>query len=124
MQTRILFTILLLTCATATADAGASGVETLVLNVDGMWEEECEEYISDSLLGDATGVRHVEADHDNGIVTVDFDPTGISAEEIAAAIENCPMFDVTGSDTHDLDEELIQQSRRSCCNDMCRNSSV
>ncbi|MEE8137855.1 MAG: hypothetical protein V3T81_03145 [Thermoanaerobaculia bacterium] len=39
--------------------------------------------------------------------------------QIAAAIEDCPSFDVSGSETHDLDEEIIRKSRRTCCSD-CR----
>ena len=54
-------------------------------------------------------------------MTVEFDPGKTSAEEIAAAIEECPMFEVTGSETHELDEELIRESRRSCCRLGCRD---
>ena len=75
----------------------------------------CEEYIVDSLLGDLDGIREVRADHESDAVTVDFDPAEVSAERIAAAIEACPSFDVTGSETHDLDEEIIRKNRRSCC---------
>ena len=57
-------------------------------------------------------------------MTVDFDPAETSAEQIAAAIEDCPSFDVTGSETHELDEELVKSSRRSCCRTGCRNRDV
>ena len=105
------------------AAARAAGSETVVLNVDGMSAEGCEEYISDSLLGDVEGVQQVYADYENDIVTVEFDPAETSAEQVAAAIEGCPSFDVTGSETHELDEELIKSSRRSCCHTGCQYKS-
>ncbi len=98
-----------------------SPTETLILNVSGMWNEGCEEYISHSLLSDLEGVHEVDVDHENDRVTVELDSSTTSAEEVAAAIENCPFFDVTGSDTHDLDDELIRESRRSCCRFGCRH---
>ncbi len=110
--------------AAVVPEAVAAGSETLILNVDGMWAEGCEEYISDSLLGDIEGVQQVNANHEDDFVTVEFDPALASAEEIAAAIEDCPYFDVTGSETHELDEELIEKSRRSCCLGGCRERDV
>jgi copper chaperone CopZ len=104
--------------------ARAAGSETVSLNVEGMWAEGCEEYISDSLLGDIEGIQQVHADHENDVVTVEFDPAESSAEQIAAAIEDCPLFDVTGSETHELDEQLIKKNRRSCCHLGCRNRDV
>ncbi len=106
------------------AGAHAAGAETVILNVEGMWAEGCEEYISNSLLGDVEGIQQVHADHQNDIVTVEFDPAGTSPEQIAAAIEDCPSFEVTGSETHELDEELIEQNQRSCCRFGCRNRDV
>ena len=112
---------LLVTFGPVAREARAAGADTVILNVEGMWNEACEEYIADSLLGDLEGVREVHADHDNNMVTVEFDPAGTSAEQIAATIENCPSFDVIGSETHELNEELIKKSRRSCCAFGCRN---
>ncbi len=115
---------LLMTLAPGTRPAQAAGSETVILNVDSMWAEGCEEYIADSLLDDIDGVQEVHADHEADFVTVDFDPAEASAEEIAAAIENCPLFDVTGSETHELDEELIRKNRRLCCHGGCRDRDV
>ncbi len=119
----VIATLVITSMPFATA-APAAGSETVILNVDGMWAEGCEEYISDSLLGDIEGVQQVHADHENDVVTVEFDPAETSAEQIAAAIEDCPSFDVTGSETHELDEELVESSRRSCCHTGCRNRGV
>ena len=110
--------------AAVVSEAVAAGSETVILNVEGMWDEGCEAYIADSLLGDIDGIQQVDADHDNHVVTVEFAPASTSAEEIAAAIENCPSFDVTGSETHELDEELIEENRSSCCQGGCRNRDV
>ena len=112
-------TVLVSALAFSAPGARAAGIESVILNVDGMWNENCEEYISDSLLGDIAGVGQVLADHEKNVVTVDFDPATSSAEEIAAAIEDCPYFDVTGSETHELDEALINENRRSCCDSDC-----
>ncbi|MFQ5525902.1 MAG: heavy-metal-associated domain-containing protein [Thermoanaerobaculia bacterium] len=101
-------------------EAVAAGSETVILNVDGMWAEGCEEYIADSLLADMKGIQEVSANHEQDFVSVDFDPAEVSAEQIAAAIEDCPHFDVTGSETHELDEELIEKSRRSRCHSGCQ----
>ena len=111
---------LLVTLGPLAREARGAGVDTVVLNVEGMWNEDCEEYIADSLLDDLDGVEQVRADYDDDTVAVDFDPATTSAEEIAAAIEDCPSFDVTGSETHELDEELIKKNRRSCCHSGCR----
>ena len=104
--------------------AVAAGSETVILNVDGMWAEGCEEYIADSLLAGMEGIQRVNANHEQDFVSVDFDPAEASAEEIAAAIEDCPHFDVTGSETHELDEEQIKKSRRSCCHGGCRKTDA
>ncbi|MEE8277329.1 MAG: heavy metal-associated domain-containing protein, partial [Thermoanaerobaculia bacterium] len=95
--------------------AQGSGTETVILDVEGMCSESCEKYIGDSLLGHLDGIQEVHADHQNDVVTVEFDPVQVSAEQIAAAIEDCPSFDLTGSETHDLDEELVSKNRRSWC---------
>ena len=105
-------------------EAVAAGSETVILNVDGMWAEGCEDYIADSLLADMKGIQQVSANHEQDFVSVEFDPAEASAEEIAAAIEDCPHFDVTGSETHELDEELIEKSRRSCCHGSCRKTDA
>lgn len=129
MQTKLLspatvvavFASLALVWAPLALQAQSSSTETIVLSVEGMWEEGCEDYLSDSLLGDLAGVHDVHADHENDAVTVDFDPAEVSAERIVAAIEDCPSFDVTGSATHVLDEGLIEENRRFCCNSACRH---
>lgn len=129
MQTRLLspaavtagLAALALVWAPLALQAQDSKTETIILRVDGMWEQGCEEYLSDSLLGDLAGVHDVHADHENDAVTVEFDPAEVSAERIVAAIEDCPSFDVTGSDTHVLDEGLIEENRRSCCKSACRH---
>ena len=105
----------LLVSAADLARGQDSASETVILAVDGMWNEGCEDYIADSLLGDLDGIQNVRADHENDIVSVDFDPAEVSPDEIAAAIENCPSFDVTDSETHALDEEILSKNRRSCC---------
>ena len=52
------------------------------------------------------------ADHDADTVTVVFDPSKISPEQLAAAIENWPLMRVTGSKTHELDRNEIRSHRR------------
>jgi len=116
--------LIIIGSATVAPEAVAAGAETLILNVDGMWAEGCEEYISGSLLGDIEGVQQVNANHEDDSVTVEFDPALASAEEIAAAIEDCPHFDVTGSETHELNKDLIKRSRRSCCHGSCRDRDI
>ena len=46
---------LLMILGPAAQPALAAGSESVILNVDGMWAEGCEEYIADSLLGDLDG---------------------------------------------------------------------
>ena len=120
----VFVTALLLTAVPVPLEAQSIASETIILNVEGMWNQDCEEYIADSLLGDIEGIQEVRADHESDSVSVDFDPARTSAEEIAVEIEDCPFFDVTGSETHELDEDLIEKSRSSCCNFGCRNRGV
>ena len=119
MQTRpmtvTVWTILVLVAAVPSATwAQEPPTDILVLEVDGMWNQKCENYVENNLLGDRDGVYDVVADHENDRVTVEFDPAQVSTAELAAAIVDCPMFDVTGSPTHSLDDEAIERFRQDC----------
>lgn len=102
--------------AAAPEPAGAQTADTLILQVEGMWEEGCEQFVEEVLLRDLQGVGEIHADHESDVVTIDFDPARVSPERIAAAIEDCQHFDVVGSSTHALDQALIEESRRTRCN--------
>lgn len=94
----------------------AEDVETVIFEVRGLWADFCEWYVEESLLGDIAGIERVEADHQADTVTVVFDPGRVSAEKLAAAIEDCPLMKVEDSPTHELDrEEIRRQRRRWCC---------
>ncbi|MEE8367165.1 MAG: heavy-metal-associated domain-containing protein [Thermoanaerobaculia bacterium] len=95
--------------------AQAENLETVVLDVSGMWATFFESYLEQSLVEPLQGVDRVEADHYADTVTVSFDPEKLNPEEIAAAIERCPFFDVTGSPTHALNREVIKRHRRCWC---------
>jgi len=113
---RILTTALVLLAGSWVATpAEAQDLETVVLNVRGMWAGICEWYVEGSLLDGLDGVLEAEADHEDDTVTVVFDPAEISPERLAAAIEDCPLFRVNGSETHDLDREEIRRLRRDRC---------
>ena len=85
--------------------AKAQDLETVVLNVHGMWAGICEWYVEEFLLDGLDGVEKAEADHKDDTITIVFDPAETSPERLAAAIEECPFFRVNGSETHDLDRE-------------------
>lgn len=89
--------------------------ETVVLEVSGLWATLCDRYLEHALVEPLEGVDRVEADHESDTVTVSFDPERLTPEEIAAAIENCPFFDVTGSPTHALNRAEIKRPRRCWC---------
>ena len=93
--------------------------ETVVLDVKGMWNEGCEEFVEEVLLGDLDGISEAWADHESDQVTIEFNPDEVSAEELAGAIENCPSYSVTGSDTHVLDLDAVKQSRNRWCHRYC-----
>ena len=101
--------------------ASSQFIDTLVLDVDGISNEGCSDYIDDVLLRDLDGIEGVQADHDTDIVTVRFDPNETSADDIAAAINSCHYFDVTGSSSHALDPQRLEDSanhsgyKRNCC---------
>ena len=97
------------------AHSQEEATETVVLNVAGMWNEGCEEFVEEALLGDLDGISEVWADHQSDQVTIEFDPEEVTAEELAGAIENCPSYSVTGSDTHDLDLDKVKQSCSRWC---------
>lgn len=80
----------------------APQLETVVLEVSGMWSTCCERYLERALLEPLEGVDRAQADHKSDTVTVWFDPEKLTADEIAAGIEACPFFDVTGSPSHSL----------------------
>ncbi len=90
-----------------------SNQETIVLNVEGMDEQRCEDAVG-SLLDGVPGVSWVTVDHETDRVTIEFDPGKATAEELAAAIDWCPSFEVTGSDTHSLDMERVKTLARDC----------
>ena len=89
--------------------------ETLVLEVDGMGGESCEDYIELTLLADIDGVRKSEADSESGIVEIQFDPELTSPDDLAEAVESCPSFEVRGSSTHQLAERSERRESRPCC---------
>ncbi len=91
--------------------AKAQDLETVVLNVRGMWAGICEWYVEEFLLDGLDGVEKAEADHEDDTVTIVFDPAETSPERLAAAIEECPFFRVNGSETHDLDRAAPSTSR-------------
>ncbi len=101
--------------AWAARPAEAQDLQTVVLNVRGMWAEICEWYMEESLLDGLDGIEEAAADHAADTVTIVFDPAEISPERLAAAIEDCPFFRVTGSETHDLDQAEIRRHRRPWC---------
>lgn len=94
------------------------GQDTIVLNVSGMTEQRCEDTVG-NLLDNVTGVRTFSSDHEADKITVQFDPSTVTAEQVAAAIERCPSFDVTGSETHVLDMAEVRELAESCpcCDD-------
>ena len=98
----------------------AQSPETIELNVEGLNEQRCEDVVG-SLLHRVPGISSVIADHESDRVTVEFDPGQATAEEVAAAIDWCPSFAVTGSNTHSLDMERVRDlARRSACRDADR----
>ena len=101
--------------------ASSQFIDTLVLNVEGVWNEDCTDYIAEVLLRGLDGIEGVDADHDANIVTVRFDPNETSADDIAAAINSCNYFEVTGSSSHSLDPQRLEDSgsrsgyKKNCC---------
>ena len=93
--------------------------DTVILNVEGMWNEGCEEYVEEGLLGDLDGISEVRADHESDQVTIRFNPDAVTPEQLAGAIENCQSYSVGGSDTHDLDLDQVKKSRNRWCLHSC-----
>ena len=68
-------------------DRGGSGhTETLVMNVNGIHCESCEDRIARTLRG-LRGVAQVAADHATATVRVVFDPSRTSKDTVRSAIE-------------------------------------
>jgi len=112
---RILLPLLLLALSAASQPLAAEDRETVIFNVRGLWAEFCERYVEEALLGDLDGIETAEADHEADTVTVVFDPARLSPEELAAAIEDCPLMRVTDSETHELDRREIRRHRSCWC---------
>lgn len=107
--------LLLLAVSGISQPVFARDVETVIFEVCGLWAQFCEWYLEECLLGDIAGIEAVAADYQADTVTVVFDPDGVSAEKLAAAIEDCPLMKVEDSPTHELDREEIRRQRRCCC---------
>ena len=88
--------------------------DTVIFDVSGMRDQGCEEYVTETLLGDIDGVRTATADAENGAVSVTFDSAITDPNALAEAIEKCQHLEVEGSTTHDLAERSSRQD--SCCN--------
>lgn len=111
----LLSVVLLLVASAPSQPVGAQELDTVIFNVRGLWSEFCEWYVEESLLGDIDGLDSAHADHEADTVTVVFDPTKLTLEQLAAAIEDCPFIKVTESTTHELNRAEIRRHRRCWC---------
>ena len=113
-NTRYLLGVTLLLIALA-PPASSQFIDTLVLDVEGVSNEAGTDYIDEILLICLDGIEGVEADDETDVVTVRFDPNETSADDIAEAINSCHYFDVTGSSSHALDPQRLEDSRSHSC---------
>ena len=118
------FALLLIAFITISAAAQSTdGPDRIVLEVSGLRDSACGAYLEDVLLADVEGIKAVEADHNTGLVTIQYDPEATTPNDLVGAIETCPQFRVTGSPTHEIDTSEATRQRPACCDaDRCDES--
>lgn len=100
MSRRLLLLVpaVLLTVTVAAPAAADTDTETSTLEVEGMACPACEATV-EGLLGDLDGVHDANADRTEEAAVIAHDPTQVTAEDMAAAINEQTYYDASVADT-------------------------